>query len=155
MRIRLTTIALDHDGRVFAEGTVVEGVTLAEGEAFAQDEIPVELAAARVAAGTAELVVDGVTTVSPAAQAAIALLNSSMLATRAACLAFLDAAEAGTDSDKLALDEARKAVSHDQGVEVRDRMAAFEQQLDAIRDGLAKAAAEKPKRGRGKSGDAG
>jgi hypothetical protein len=154
MRIRLTAIALDHDGRVFAEGAVVEGVTLGEGETFAEDEIPAELAAARVAAGTAELVIDGVTIVSPAASAAIAQIAASIEVARAAAVSFLDAAEAGTDSDKLALAEAMRQVSYDLADDQRERMRAFQDQVGEIQDRVAKAPAEKPKRGRGKPADA-
>lgn len=150
MRIRLTTIALDHDGRTFPEGAVVEGVTLGEGETFAENEIPAELAAARVAAGSAELVIDGVTIVSPAASAAIAQMAASIEVARAAAVAFLDAAEAGTDSDKLALAEAMRQVSYDLADDQRERMRAFHDQVDEIQDRVTQTAAEKPKRGRAK-----
>ncbi|MCY1648177.1 hypothetical protein OVA11_14225 [Caulobacter sp. SL161] len=151
MRIRLTKIALHHDGRTFDEGAVVEGVTLADGDAFAEDEIPAELAEARVAAGSAELVIDGVTTVSAAASAAIAQMVASVAVARAAAVAVLDAAEAGDDSDKLALAETMREISYDLAEDQRDRWRAFQDQLGEIQERVAKAAAEKPKRRRGQT----
>jgi hypothetical protein len=153
MRIRLTNIALHHDGRTFDEGAVVEGVILGEGEVFADDEIPYELAEARVASGSAEPVIDGVTTVSAAATAAGALMASAVLATRTALSAVLDAAEGGTASDKLALAQALDAYAVvDEPLAARAK--AFRQEVGELRDELAKAAAEKPKRARAKAGDA-
>ncbi|MFD3263336.1 hypothetical protein [Phenylobacterium ferrooxidans] len=48
MRVRLTQIALDHDGRFFAEGSIVE----------AEVDLPAEILEARLAADRAELVED-------------------------------------------------------------------------------------------------
>ena len=146
MRILITHISLSLPGRLVPEGAVVEGVELAEGEAYGEDQIPLDIATARLAAGTAQLVVDGVTSISPATAAAIAQMAASVENARTAALAFLDAAEAGTDSDKLALAEAVKSVSYDLGEDQRERMRAFHDQVDAISAELAKA--EKPKRTR-------
>lgn len=161
MRILITTISLTVEPlagekalRVFPEGAVVEGVQLQEGEAYGEDQIPLDVATARLAAGTAQPVVDGVTSISPATSAAIAQMAASIQTARIAAVAFLDAAEAGTDSDKLALAEAVKSVSYDLAEDQRERMRAFHDQVDAIRDELDKAAAEKPKRTRAKAGDA-
>lgn len=159
MRILLTTISLTAEPlagekapRVFPEGAVVEGVQLQEGEAYGEDQIPLDVATARLAAGTAQPVVDGVTSISPAASDAIAQMAASVESARIAAVAFLDAAEAGTDSDKLALAEAMKSVSYDLGEDQRERMRAFHDQLDAIHAELAKA--DKPKRGRNQGGAA-
>ncbi len=154
MRILLTTISLTLLGRFFPEGAVVEGVELPEGEAYGEDQIPLELATARLAAGTAEPAIEGVTSVSPAASAAIAQIAASVATAKAAAVAFLDAAEAGDDSDKLALAEALKSVNYDLGEDQRERMRAFHDQVDAIQAGPETAAADKPKRSRAKSGDA-
>jgi hypothetical protein len=154
MRIRITTIALDHNGRIFAEGAVVEGVTLDDGETYADDEIPMELAKARLAAGSAEPVIDGVTTISPAASDAIAKVAASVENFRVAKAAFLDAAENGTDSDKLALAEAIKGLGPEMDDDHRARMSAFDEQVGKIRADMDKAAAEKPKRARPKAGQA-
>ena len=152
MRILITHISLSLPGRLIPEGAVVEGIELAEGEAYGEDQIPLDVASARLAAGTAQPVVDGVTSISPAASAAIAQMAASVESARIAAVAFLDAAEAGTDSDKLALAEAVASVSYDLGEDQRDRMRAFHDQVDAIRAELAKA--EKPKRGRNQGGTA-
>lgn len=145
MRILITTISLtaeplagEKTPRVFPEGAVVEGVQLQEGEAYGEDQIPLDVATARLAAGTAQPVVDGVTSISPATSDAIAQVASALQALAAANTAFLDAAENGTDSDKLALAEAFK------GFAFRDddqaaRMKAFQDQVDKIRSKLAKA----------------
>lgn len=154
MRIRLTHIALDFGGRIYPEGAVVEGVVLGDGETYAEDEISLELAEARLAAGSAEPVIDGVTTISPAASEAIAKVAASVENFRLATAAFLDAAETGTDSDKLALAEAIKGLSPDMDDDHRARMAAFDEQVGKIRADLAQAAAEKPKRTRAKAGEA-
>ncbi len=153
MRILITTIALSMPGRIIPEGAVVEGVELPEGEAYGEDQIPLEIAVARLAAGTAEPVIDGVTSISPVASAAIAQLVASTQVVMAASLAFLDAAEAGSDSDKLALAEATKAVRYDLPEDLHDRMRVFRDQVDAIQSALATAQAEKPRRTRAKAGD--
>ena len=152
MRIRLTTIALDHDGRTFPEGAVVEGVTLGEGESYAENEIPLELAQSRIAAQSAEPVIDGVSTVSVVAQAAIAGVQAAVLNMKAAFTALLDAADAGDDSDKVALMHALKEgfdPRPDEALSFRGRE--LEIQVDQILEAQAKAAAERPKRGPKKS----
>ncbi|PHY20811.1 hypothetical protein [Caulobacter sp. BP25] len=143
MRILLTTISLAMPGveglRIIPEGAVVEGVDLPEGATYGEDQIPLDVATARLAAGTAEPVVDGVTSISSTATAAIAQLASAAQAMLAANLAFLDAAESGTDSDKLALAEALKGLVIGSD-DLASRMKAFGDQVEVIRAELAKAA---------------
>jgi hypothetical protein len=137
MRILITQIALSMPDRIIPEGEVVEGVELAEGEALGENQIPLEIATARLAAGTAEPVIDGVTSISPAVAAVTAQIATANQALVAARAAFLDAAEAGTDSDKLALAEVLKGFVFG-GQDQADRIRDFEDQVDAIRAGLAK-----------------
>lgn len=137
MRILITTIALSTPDRLIPEGAVVEGVDLPEGEPYGEDQIPLEIATARLAAGTAELVIDGVTSISPVVVAVTAQIVAAAQAVVAANAAFLDAAENGTDSDKLALAEVVKGLAFGNEEQVT-RMKAFEAEVDAIRVGLAK-----------------
>jgi len=86
MRIRLTTIALHHDGRRFAEGEVV----------VAGDDIPLDLAEARLRAGTAELAPADGDEVSPAMAEALGQLQLALTAFLAAArqaIAVADATE--------------------------------------------------------------
>jgi hypothetical protein len=99
MKIRLHTIGLRHDGRNFPEGVDHE---VGDGE----DQIPADLAEARLAAKTAVVVyADGV---EPEFALALADYVSALTGLGDRLVVVLDLAEAGGDDDAVALVEAIK-----------------------------------------------
>lgn len=102
MRIQLTTIALRHSGRTFAEGAVLTGRVLGQGEAYGDDEIPLNLAQARLEAETATLVISG-GSLSQATAQALVVVQSQIAAFHGQIVVFLDAVQAGSDEDVRAV----------------------------------------------------
>lgn len=139
-RIRLTSIALDLPPAKPGEANVrlETGVVLVVGE-----DIPADLAEARVAAGTATIVTDE-GDMSPAVSDGVAAFLSQLGQLQTATRALLDLVEGGTDADAVAVFEQLKnpiAPPED----LWDRMDVLSDRVKAAREAQATKPAKAPK----------